>query len=227
MKLSKQDLDYLESMTDQSFDKVFQFCVQQITNYVMATNSYVVVRREGFLDSPAQVPIKTESADYINKCFEAEKLDSIYFETDELKAMLERLKTEPVYEKAMSECKACDGDKEVEYKFKYKIKTHDIEGECPVCEGNGELYQETEEVKNMQIPYTTIVRIFNDKYLAPNLILQLLQAPTDAEHVTFWNTAGNHVVGNIGEYGFFIMERYGVDEDAEYIDIRETLYFEN
>lgn len=36
-----------------------------------------------------------------------------------------------------TECEACEGNGEVYYKFRYEGHTHDLEGDCPICNGNG------------------------------------------------------------------------------------------
>ena len=45
------------------------------------------------------------------------------------------------YDKVISKCDACYGNGNVDFEFEYKNRTYEIEGECPVCEGEGQTEQ--------------------------------------------------------------------------------------
>ena len=60
-------------------------------------------------------------------------------------------------------CPACNGRREVEWKFEYKYEDFEMDYECPVCEGSGESMQEIETDK-IVVDHSTIYEIFDSKF---------------------------------------------------------------
>lgn len=62
-------------------------------------------------------------------------------EIAKVKEAIEKIPLIDCYDKVISKCDACYGNGNVDFEFEYKNRTYEIEGECPVCEGEGQTEQ--------------------------------------------------------------------------------------
>lgn len=100
----------------------------------MATNGYYLVA----------TPI---CGDFINR---EDKIKSVYplehnqnkrIKLQEIKDKLALFPTVDCFDETEQECNACYGSGTVDFEFEYSRKTYEMEGECPVCEGEGTTLQ--------------------------------------------------------------------------------------
>lgn len=80
----------------------------------------------------------------------SEKTKSVYpvelsftnrLEIAKVKEAIEKIPLIDCYDKVISKCDACYGNGNVDFEFEYKNRTYEIEGECPVCGGEGQTEQ--------------------------------------------------------------------------------------
>ena len=80
----------------------------------------------------------------------SEKTKSVYpvelsftnkLEISKVKKAIDKIPLIDCYDKIVSKCDACYGNGNVDFEFEYSQKTYEMEGECPVCEGEGTTMQ--------------------------------------------------------------------------------------
>lgn len=78
----------------------------------------------------------------------ADKIKNVYpivhnmektYDVAALEAALAKCPTEDVFDSVIRKCNACNGDGVVDFEFTYNGKTYEIEEDCPVCDGEGEI----------------------------------------------------------------------------------------
>jgi len=62
-----------------------------------------------------------------------------HYEVEKLEKALAKCPTEDDFDSVITKCDACNGDGVVDFEFTFKGKTYDIEDDCPVCDGEGEI----------------------------------------------------------------------------------------
>lgn len=55
-------------------------------------------------------------------------------------------------EERKTECEACEGSGQVNFEFDYNLKTYELEGECPLCEGYCEILAEVRVPTGGKVP---------------------------------------------------------------------------
>ncbi len=100
----------------------------------MATNGYCLVA----------TPICGEFInrdDKIKSVYPLEKNQNKPIKLQEIKDKLALFPTVDCFDETEQECNACYGSGTVDFEFEYNRKTYEMEGECPVCEGEGTTLQ--------------------------------------------------------------------------------------
>jgi len=140
MKTEKELSEIYLSILDKikSYDFLHEWMTKPFNAFgkSMATNGYILVT----------VPA---SGNFTNQ---EEKITNVYpfkhhiEKTITLSELKEKLSEFPVvdcFDEKQSECNACYGKGTVEFEFEHRCKSYSIEGECPICEGEGTLIQES------------------------------------------------------------------------------------
>jgi len=94
-----------------------------------------------------------------------------FFDTEKLKAMLAKRKTEPVFKKTTKQCPACEGSGNVIWEY----KRYEKESSCPYCNGAGEETIVTTEIEKYRYPPDKNIYFFKNIGLAPKLLEKLLE----------------------------------------------------
>lgn len=137
-----------------NYDKALKLCTSdkdeirvqfwepfKIGNYAYATNGFLLCRVPIELCNVKIAPPEQQKF--------ADSVFKMTIESDEYKSLpktifLEKMSNWPQKEYNGSKtCDACDGDCEVTYTFRYGRQCFEIESGCPVCEGEGEVEDET------------------------------------------------------------------------------------
>ena len=107
-----------------------------------------------------------------------DKKFNIPIKIERLKEVLSKIETVDSYDtiKTRGDCPACDGQGEVNYEFHYG-RTYTIIKDCPVCDGYGEITKEAKNtIPNGKKKYekNSIVKILN-LYISPEYIQKLVE----------------------------------------------------
>jgi hypothetical protein len=97
---------------------------------------------------------------------------------DHLQTVIEQFPRIDCYDMEKKECKACRGNGDVDFEFCYKYDTYRMNGECPVCEGEGLTLQESGKPNGKtELDPAAYFKIGNS-YFRANLIMDLLFVAT-------------------------------------------------
>lgn len=105
-----------------------------VGNHTASTNGWSLLVVEKKSDYP-DMSEKTKSVYPVELSF-TNKL-----EISKVKEAIDKIPLIDCYDKIVSKCDACYGNGNVDFEFEYKNRTYEIEGECPVCEGEGQTEQ--------------------------------------------------------------------------------------
>lgn len=177
----------------------------------MATNGYCLVA----------TPI---CGDFINR---EDKIKSVYplehnqnkrIKLQEIKDKLALFPTVDCFDETEQECNACYGSGTVDFEFEYSRKTYEMEGECPVCEGEGTTLQ-TSKTPNgkKELDYKKLFQIglcaFNVELI--NKLIFIAESIGVDEVVLVSQTLPHRPsVFLIGDVEFLAMSTINIDLDA-------------
>lgn len=187
-------------------DTCWQGYVQEVDGFVYATNGALVVRKQGHLRYPL-FPEESEIPKVVAKklkgYFEEVSLgEPKIFDTEKLKAMLAKRKTEPVFKKNINQCSECDGSGEVVWEYKGKER----EDSCPYCNGDGWQRIKSTEIEKYKYPKDKSIYIFKYLGISPKLLEKLLIL---GKEIKIYKTNSIFLKGSVDEFEFVIVMRKG------------------
>lgn len=83
------------------------------------------------------------------------------------------------------ECKACDGNGEVEFEFSYQGKTYEHDNDCPVCDGSGYESEEKQVPTGKKIPDPDCIIQFGQTRLKVKYISRLIKVSEHEKEQSF------------------------------------------
>ncbi len=119
----------------------------------MATNGYCLVA------TPTCGEF-TNREDKIKSVYPLEQNQNKPIKLQEIKDKLALFPTVDCFDETEQECNACYGSGLVDFEFDYEIKSYELEGECPICEGEGTTLQ-TSKIPNgkKELDYNKLFQI--------------------------------------------------------------------
>jgi hypothetical protein len=102
----------------------------------------VATDRKIIISVPAYDDSLPDFSERIKMFYPFERNCNIIYSVAEIKKSLAEIPQVEAMEKKITECDACSGTGRVTYEFEHGRNTYDLESDCPVCEGEGEIETE-------------------------------------------------------------------------------------
>ena len=186
----------------------WQCYVQEVEGFVYATNGALIVRTKGYIyEKQLEELIRSEAeipkvgGKKMKGYFEEPALGKPkIFDTEKLKKMLAKRKTEPVYQIITQECTECEGSGKVVWKYKDKEQ----EDRCPYCDGEGGKGKQSLKIRKYKYPPDKSIYFFKYFGISPKLLEKLL---TLGEKIKIYKTNNVFLKGGVDEFEFVIATR--------------------
>lgn len=177
----------------------------------MATNGYTLVATPmcGFFDS---------REDNVKSVYPFEKNIWKLIAIQEIKEKLALFPTVDCFDKEEQQCNACYGSGSVDFEFDYGSNTYHLDGECPVCEGEGITAQKS-KIPNgkKEFDYTKLFQIgvcaFNVNRIN-ELIYVAEQLQKDTVLLIHQTLPNKPTAFLIGEVELLLMPSVGLGDDV-------------
>jgi hypothetical protein len=98
----------------------------------LATNGWVLI-------ATPKISEYLDNTDKIKNVYPVVHNMQKIYDVATLETALAKFPTEDEFDSVISKCNACNGDGVVDFEFSYNGKTYEIEEDCPVCDGEGEI----------------------------------------------------------------------------------------
>jgi len=182
--------------------------IQAFDGYLYATDRIKAIRKKGSLGAMPtnQAPLK--SLELLKGMFNNSHQSKVNISRVDLEKLISSLKTKECF-KTVS-CEACDGRGEVDFEFYNNGKTYQLEGDCPVCSGTGEIG--TGQKVGFGFETNSVILIADKMLVNPAQLETFLQVPVDS--YVFKTDEANLAVNILmGEYEAILMKRiWGVNQ---------------
>lgn len=114
------------------------------------------------------VPLQDDYEDQTEKIknvYPVEKNMDMPISVLELRTKLDLFPKVDCFDEVISECDACHGSGNVEFEFEHSYKTYYLDGDCPICDGDGKLEKASETPSGKkEFDYTKYFQIGNSAF---------------------------------------------------------------